>query len=102
MTTTFGYRFNVFEGRPFNHEKVLRLSLFPPELVVRGGGVGGFLGDVRCQMGMSKQSQESEVVLGYEECDHADVSQRSPFIEEKGVALSQRRQSEPAKASSTS
>lgn len=78
--------------------------LFPPELVglVRGGGVGGFLGDPWCQMGMSKQSQEPEVVLGYEECGHIDVSQRSPFVEERGRVASQKRQSEPAKASSTS
>ncbi|KAM7380927.1 hypothetical protein PAMP_004195 [Pampus punctatissimus] len=35
-------------------------------------------------MGMSKPSQEPEVVLGYKECGHTDASQRSPFIEEKG------------------
>lgn len=33
---------------------------------------------------MSKQSDEPEVVLGHKECGHTDVSQRSPFIEEKG------------------
>lgn len=72
----------------FNHEKVLQVSLFPPELVgtVRGVGVGGFLRDARCQMGMSEQRKEPEVVMGYEECGHTDVSQRSPFIEEKGNA----------------
>lgn len=70
----------------FNHEKALRVSLFPPELVgtVRGGWLGGFSRDARCQMGMSKQSQEPGVVLGYEERGHTDASQRSPFIEEKG------------------
>ena len=36
-----------------------------------------------CQMGMSKQSQEPGVVLGYKECGLADVRQHSPFIEEK-------------------
>lgn len=35
-------------------------------------------------MGMSKRSQEPGVVLGNKECGHTDVSQRSPFIEEKG------------------
>ncbi|KAG8000859.1 hypothetical protein GBF38_018127 [Nibea albiflora] len=34
-------------------------------------------------MGMSKQSHEPGVVLGYKECGHIDVSQRAPFIEEK-------------------
>lgn len=51
---------------------------------LRGGGLGGFSRDARCQMGMSKQSQEPGVVLGYEECGHTDAGQRSPFIEEKG------------------
>ncbi|KAI3356584.1 hypothetical protein L3Q82_017784, partial [Scortum barcoo] len=39
-----------------------------------------------CQMGMSEQRKEPEVVMGYEQCGHTDVSQRSPFIEEKGNA----------------
>ncbi len=37
-------------------------------------------------MGMSEQCKEPEVVMGYEECGHTDVSQRSPFIEEKSNA----------------
>lgn len=55
---------------------------FSPELVgvVKGGG---FFQDAWCQMGMSKQSHEPGVVLGYKECGHIDVSQRAPFIEEK-------------------
>ncbi|KAK9538124.1 hypothetical protein VZT92_005679 [Zoarces viviparus] len=48
---------------------------------------------------MSMQSQGPEVVLDYEECGHADVSQRPPFKEEKGGDGQKR---EPAKASSTS
>lgn len=47
-------------------------------------GDGGYLGDAWCQMGMSKPSQEPEVVLGYKECGQIEASQRSPFIEEKG------------------
>ena len=38
-------------------------------------------------MGMSKQSLQPEVVLGHKECDHTDVSQRSPFIEEEVSVL---------------
>lgn len=32
---------------------------------------------------MSKQSRKPEVVLGYEECGHTDVRQRSPFFKEE-------------------
>lgn len=78
----------VSSGQIFNHEETLRVSLFPLELVgtVRGGGLRGFSQDARCQTGMSKQSHEPGVVLGYEDCGHADASQCSPFIEEKGSA----------------
>lgn len=71
-------------GQIFNHEETLRVSLFPLELVgtVRGSGLGGFSRDARCQTGMSKQSHEPGVVLGYEECGHSALL----FIEEKGSA----------------
>lgn len=45
-----------------------------------------FSRDAHCQAGMSKQSQEPGVVLGYEECGHTDASQHSPSTEEKGSA----------------
>lgn len=81
-------QFFVSSGQIFNHEETLRVSLFPLELVgtVRGGGLGGFSRDARCQTGMSKQSQEPGVVLGYEECGHTDARKCSPFIERGSTA----------------
>lgn len=65
--------------------RVLRVSLFPRSLLglLEVEGLEAFCRMHGAKLGMSKQSHEPGVVLGYKECGHIDVSQRSPFIEEK-------------------